>query len=134
MSEWFLEAANHTCGNFAPEVDEFLESALTPVPSTRVAPPRVQEAALAMECLVEHVIPLARPDDGKVTATMVVGRVVLVHVAPHVFDQEKHVVVPEKLRPMARLGGNTYSQIGDVFDLPRPKIPPAVPPPSSSSS
>jgi len=74
-----------------------------------------------MECVVEHVMPLAN-DAGAVTATLVVGRVVLVHVHEAVYDKDRGVVVPEKLLPMARLGGNTYARLGDIFDLARPKV------------
>lgn len=52
MSDWFVEAANHSCGSFPPEVDEMAAAGLTPVPSVRVAPPRVQESAISMECKV----------------------------------------------------------------------------------
>ena len=121
MSEWFLEAANHTCGNFKPEVNEFDEAGLTPVPSAKVKAPRVAEAALAMECHVLHIIPL-KNDDDKVTSTMVVGKVIKIHVNKHVYDSDNGVIIPEKLRPMARLGGNTYSTLGDIFDLARPKV------------
>ena len=36
MSEWFIEAANHTCGNFDPDVSEWDLSGLTPIPSEQV--------------------------------------------------------------------------------------------------
>lgn len=52
MSDWFVESANHTCGNFPPEVDEMAVSGLTPVPSVHVAPPRLRESAVSMECKV----------------------------------------------------------------------------------
>lgn len=56
MSDWFVEAANHSCGSFPPEVDEMAAAGLTPVPSVRVAPPRVQESAVSMECKVRTVL------------------------------------------------------------------------------
>lgn len=37
MSEWFLEAANHTCGNYDRGVNEIELAGLTPVPSIRVS-------------------------------------------------------------------------------------------------
>lgn len=52
MSDWFVESANHSCGNFSPEVDEMAVSGLTPAPSTLVTPPRVKESAVNMECKV----------------------------------------------------------------------------------
>ena len=38
ISEWFLEAANHTCGPFDPDVDEMALAGLTPVRSTQHVP------------------------------------------------------------------------------------------------
>lgn len=35
MSEWFVESANHTCGNFPPDIDEMAVAGLTPIPSVR---------------------------------------------------------------------------------------------------
>lgn len=52
MSDWFVEAANHTCGSFPPEVDEMKVAGLTPIKSTIVAPPRIKESAVNMECKV----------------------------------------------------------------------------------
>lgn len=52
MSDWFIEAANHTCGSFPPEVDEMALTGLTPAKSTIVSPPRVKESAVNMECQV----------------------------------------------------------------------------------
>ena len=37
ISEWFVEAANHTCGNYDPEVDEVALAGFTAVPSERVS-------------------------------------------------------------------------------------------------
>ena len=36
ISEWFVEAAHHTCGNYDRGVDEVELSGLTPVPSVNV--------------------------------------------------------------------------------------------------
>lgn len=55
ISNWFLEAANHTCGEFERGVDEMQLSGLTAVPSVLIKPPRVKEAAVQMECKLKHV-------------------------------------------------------------------------------
>ncbi|CAM9827034.1 unnamed protein product, partial [Ascophyllum nodosum] len=52
ISEWFVEAANHTSGNFPPQVDEMEAAGLTPLKSIIVSPPRVKESAVNMECKV----------------------------------------------------------------------------------
>jgi hypothetical protein len=36
ISEWFVEAANHTCGNYDRGINEIELSGLTPVPSLKV--------------------------------------------------------------------------------------------------
>lgn len=36
ISEWFLEAANHTCGSYDPSVNEMELAGLSPVPSEKV--------------------------------------------------------------------------------------------------
>ena len=54
IGEWFIEAANHCCGNFDYGEDEMELSGLTPLPSLRVAPPRVAESAVQMECKLRH--------------------------------------------------------------------------------
>lgn len=38
ISEWFVEAANHTCGNYDAGINEFGLSGLTPMASTNVRP------------------------------------------------------------------------------------------------
>jgi flavin reductase (DIM6/NTAB) family NADH-FMN oxidoreductase RutF len=51
ISEWYIDAANHACGMFPPEVDEFNVSGLTKVDDCEVVnAPRVGEAAVTYEC------------------------------------------------------------------------------------
>jgi len=52
MSSWFVDSANHTCGNFPPDVNEMKIAGLTEVPSESVSPPRVGESAINLECVV----------------------------------------------------------------------------------
>lgn len=50
----YLSSANHTCGNFAPDVDEVAVSGLSTLPSSKVRPARIAEAAVHMECQVSE--------------------------------------------------------------------------------
>lgn len=57
-----------------------------------------------------------------------VNQVVMFHVFPGLLDEAgagegKPTMHVEGYKPMARLGGNTYAQLGSVFDLRRPKVP-----------
>ncbi|CAI5512566.1 unnamed protein product [Closterium sp. Naga37s-1] len=123
ISDWFVEAANHTCGPFPPEVDEMERAGLTPVPSVMVKPPRVAESAVNMECVVRHTYDVT-DRDGSVTTTIVLVEVVMFHFSEHVVTRTpntgKLIVDPAKLRPMCRLGGNTYGFVSHLFDIARP--------------
>mmetsp|Transcript_32719 Transcript_32719/g.51025 ORF Transcript_32719/g.51025 Transcript_32719/m.51025 type:complete len:167 (-) Transcript_32719:88-588(-) len=124
MSEWFVESANHSCGPFRQDVDEFHEAGLTPLTSSCVQAPRVGESAVHYECKVHR-----REDfqnkQGVTSTTMVLGEVVRVHVAQECLDMNgagdnNPIVKTDVLQPMGRLGGNTYCRIGSTFDMARP--------------
>jgi flavin reductase (DIM6/NTAB) family NADH-FMN oxidoreductase RutF len=122
ISEWYVEAANHCCGNFDYGDDEMQLSGLTPLPSVKVAPPRVAESAVQLECKLAHTYEV-KDANGKVTTTIVIGRVLMVHVAEAVAGASptgKLIVDVDKLFPISRLGGNTYGRSEGLFDLPRP--------------
>jgi flavin reductase (DIM6/NTAB) family NADH-FMN oxidoreductase RutF len=86
------------------------------VPSQKVRPPRVAEAPAHLECKVLQIIPLG---NGPSAANLVIGEVVLIHVADSVLD-EKGRVDPRKLRTIARLGGDYYCRSTDLFEMKRP--------------
>jgi hypothetical protein len=54
MSAWFVESANHTCGNYDTRINEFQVAGLTQLASEVVKAPRVAESAVHMECLLRH--------------------------------------------------------------------------------
>lgn len=125
MSEWFINAANHTCGNFSPDEDEFDVSGLTRIASLRVKPPRVGESAFHMECKLRHHYDIVNAE-GKVTATAVIGEVVMFHAHEEVLNLEwegKPKIDMQRYQPISRLGGNTYGRTETGFDMPRPDRP-----------
>lgn len=125
MSDWFVEGANHTCGDFPPEENEMELSGLTPMPSDKVKPPRIAESAVHMECKLKQVIEL-EDDDGKVTTDVVIGRVVMFHISEGVYSKSpsgNHCVDSAKLLPISRLGGLDYGRVTEMFHLDRPSVP-----------
>lgn len=50
ISSWYVDSANHTCGNFPPDVNEMEVAGLTAIESDLVKPPRVGESAIHLEC------------------------------------------------------------------------------------
>jgi flavin reductase (DIM6/NTAB) family NADH-FMN oxidoreductase RutF len=61
ISDWFIEAANYTSGDFDRGVDEMALAGLTPVPSVMVGPPRVAESAIQFECKLRQVVEFNDP-------------------------------------------------------------------------
>lgn len=122
ISEWFLEASNHTCGAYDDDVDEMALANLTPVPSEMVAPPRVAESAIQMECKLRSTYDV-KNKNGEVTTTIIIAEVVLFHILKEVAGKSPHgktIVDVNKLRPMSRFGGNIYGTSGTCFEIPRP--------------
>lgn len=124
MSDWYVESANHTCGKFPAEIDEMNVVNMTKILCEKVKPPRIAEASIAMECKQVHSHELLN-HSGKVSGTIVVCEVVMFHIHEGVYTTSpsgKHAVNMEKLRPISRLGGNTYGFVNSTFDLGRPQV------------
>ena len=116
VSEDFAEQMNITSTEFPPEVDEFIESRLTPIPSDLVKPPRVKESHINMEC---KLVTIVRFGEGPGGGSTIFGEVLRFHIADEVLDNFK--IDPDKLHAIGRMGGPTYTRTKDRFDLMRPK-------------
>ena len=115
VGEHVAQQMNQTSGSFAPDVDEFTVSGLSAIPSVKVKPPRVAEAAVTMECVLLQTVPLPRSE-----YTLILGEVVWFHIDDQILD-ERGRVDPVKLAPVARLGGSSwYTTLGRIFEMKRP--------------
>jgi len=94
-----------------PDVSEAAEVGLETAPSTLVAPPRLAEAPVAMECRWERTIAFS-PTGGE----FVVGTVVAWHIREDVLEHGR--ISTDRLRPLGRLAGPRYSLLGAVTELP----------------
>ena len=74
------EAMNQSCAAVPPEVSEFDLTGLTPLPSTRVRPPRVAESPVTFECRSTQILQLQGIDGEKVPTWLILGEVVAVHI------------------------------------------------------
>ena len=115
VSEDIVRQMNETSAEFPPEVDEFEVSGLTPVPSDLVAVPRVKESHIAMECKLRQVVEMSSLPLG---GSLVIGEVVRFHIDDEYFNDYRIDV--DKLRPIGRMAGFTYTRTNDRFDLVRP--------------
>jgi flavin reductase (DIM6/NTAB) family NADH-FMN oxidoreductase RutF len=74
------DAMNHSCAAVGPEVSEFDLAGLTPLASTVVAPPRVAESPVTLECKRTQVLQLQGADGAQAETWLVLGEVVAVHI------------------------------------------------------
>jgi flavin reductase (DIM6/NTAB) family NADH-FMN oxidoreductase RutF len=95
--------------NHPPEADEFMKAGLTPAPCEVVGAPRVEEAGVSMECLLDRVLPLG-------TDHLVIGRMVRFHVRDELYGDNGRIDVAG-LDPLGRLAGN-YTKLETIFELP----------------
>lgn len=117
------EAMNASCAAVGPEMDEFALAGLTPVPSRRVAAPRVGESPVSFECRVTQVLRLKTAEGREVDSWVVFGEVVMVHIARHlIVDGTYRTAAAE---PILRGGGpGDYFKIGEAqkFVMLRPRV------------
>jgi flavin reductase (DIM6/NTAB) family NADH-FMN oxidoreductase RutF len=113
--EALLDLVNATGTGYPPELGEFDEVGVRREPSLTVAPPRVAESPVALECRLHEVRATGN-------CFVVVGEVLHVAVADGVFDGSvpgsPHVDV-RALRPLARLGRDEWGLLGEVREVRR---------------
>ncbi len=104
-TEPLMEKVNLTGTDFPADTSEYDAAGLTREPSVRVAPPRVGESPVAMEC---------RLVDTKTfgICTVVFGQVVHLAVDEAVLRDGRPAI--DLLGPVARLGANEWTTIGTV--------------------
>ena len=122
--EEHAEAITRTSGDWDPDVDEFALAGFTPAPSRVVGPPRVAEAAFALECRLHGSLAIgAAPRE----TTLLLGEVVWLHVRDDVLEDVPtdpatgRYADASRLRPLARLGRNLYTGLGSIRAIDRPK-------------
>lgn len=102
---------------YADGVNEFEKSGLTATPSVQVAPPRVKEAPVQLECKLRDIINYGElPGAGN----MMICEVVLVHVNEAILGSDG-IIDPYKLDPVGRLGKLWYTRAKEgLFEIPNP--------------
>jgi flavin reductase (DIM6/NTAB) family NADH-FMN oxidoreductase RutF len=114
--EELAEKMNATSKELPPGQNEADFAGLTLEKSTKMRPPRVSESPVHLECRVCQIMSIG---DGPIAANLVIGEVLLIHVADSVLDASG-AVDPRKLRTIARLGGDYYCRSTELFEMVRP--------------
>jgi flavin reductase (DIM6/NTAB) family NADH-FMN oxidoreductase RutF len=108
--EALFEHVNATGTDFPHDVSEFDAVGLRREESLRVAPPRVADSPVALECVVQSTLSFG-------DSTIVFGRVVHAVVSDDVMQDGRPEVT--RLRPLSRMGANEWGTHGEIRDITR---------------
>lgn len=98
--------------------NEFIKAGFTELASDLVKPPRVAEAPIQLECLVQEVITLGEKAGA---GNLVLALIKKIHIKEEVLDANKNID-QAKLDLVARLGGDWYARITEenLFKVEKP--------------
>jgi flavin reductase (DIM6/NTAB) family NADH-FMN oxidoreductase RutF len=113
VDEPIAEAMNLCAIDFPPEVDEIEIAGLELTPSLKVAPPRIVQAPVNLECRRYVTLQPARE------RYLVLGEVVMVHVRDGLVDPATLRIDRDAYAPIGRLLGGGYVRTRDRFEMPR---------------
>jgi len=113
-TEELAAAMNATSAELDYGVDELALAQLTRVPSERVAPPRVAESPVSMECRLDRLIEVGRGPNA-----LIIAEVLLWHVRDELVVNGR--LDPHALHAIGRMGGATYTRTRDLFEMKRPR-------------
>lgn len=99
-------------------INEFEKGGFTPIASELIAPPRVAESPVQLECRVRDVITLGDNPGG---GSLIVAEVLLMHIHETLLD-ENNMIHQADLDLVARLGANWYCRVtaDNLFEIPKP--------------
>lgn len=103
---------------YAKGVNEFEKAGFTMETSHFVKPPRVSEAPVQLECVVNQIIPLGENNGA---GNLILAEIKVIHIKEEILDAEGKID-QQKIDLVARLGGNWYSRVTpeSLFTVPKP--------------
>lgn len=118
VSHAMVEQTSLSSTEYTRGINEFTKAGFTQVESMHVAPPRVAEAPVALECRVNDVVALG---EGPGAGNLVICEVVAIHINDSVLDEDGRLD-QDRLDLVGRLGGDWYVRAqGDaLFEVEKP--------------
>lgn len=114
VDEATADAMNQTSAEVKAGESEIELAGLSIEPSQSVAPPRISEAPVAIECKEWSTMAIGQN-------RLVIGLVQRLWVRDGILDPETLLVIPENFAPVGRMEVPAgYCKTGDRFDMPRP--------------
>jgi flavin reductase (DIM6/NTAB) family NADH-FMN oxidoreductase RutF len=113
VSESLAVQTHQAAGDFAPELDEFEITGLTPLPSLLVKPARVKESEINLECRLYKSIEIGDGQAG--SGTLIIGEILVYHIEDRLLVNGR--IDPASLKPVAKLAGTEYTTLGRRFNF-----------------
>jgi hypothetical protein len=103
---------------YSKDVNEFTKAGFTQIPSDIVAPPRVAESPIQLECTVAQIIALGEKAGA---GNLVLAEIKRIHITESVLNANNKID-QAKLDLVARLGGDWYARINEqnLFEVTKP--------------
>jgi flavin reductase (DIM6/NTAB) family NADH-FMN oxidoreductase RutF len=117
VDEAFAEQMNICAVDFPRGESEIAAAGLDLCAGTASPVPRIATAPVALECRHYMTLEVSRE------RRLCIGQVVCLHVRDGIVDPSNLRVDIEAYRPVARLHGNYYARLGEVFQLVRQSYP-----------
>lgn len=114
------EAMNETSAPLDSDESELDRTDLSLIESSTVKVPGIKEALIRFETTLYQHIPI-KNEEGDILTDHFLLKVTDVHIDSSVYDPETEYILPDALKPIARLSGNAYSEIGSIFSVIRPQ-------------
>ncbi len=86
-----------TAKPFPPNVDEFKEAEITPLPGTETKSPRIAESPIQMECVLEKILEL-----GEIPDYLVIGKVLCYHIRDDLIGNND-IIDYSQLKPLGNI-------------------------------
>lgn len=99
-------------------VDEFDLAGVTKAASRHVAPPRVAESPIGIECRAFEIVDVPPQREMDQAVSVVLGRVVMIHARDEFIDATGRLDI-SLVKPLVRLGGLQYAAVEHTFELMR---------------
>ncbi|MDR1605834.1 MAG: flavin reductase family protein [Streptococcaceae bacterium] len=114
-----VELMNQTAASLPKTVSEIDRFGIATEPSQTVRVPSISNAPIRFEAKLFQHLPIEA--HGTIVSHLMLLEITNFAFDETIFDEEKFYVKPEIFQPIARLAGNTYSELGQRFDLERPQ-------------
>jgi flavin reductase (DIM6/NTAB) family NADH-FMN oxidoreductase RutF len=108
--ENLIEKLHLSAVDHPEDVSEVAELELTPLSGKMIGTPRIGEAPVAMECVLDRIL-----EFGRTRAQFIIGRVVYIHIRDGLCADGK--IDTASLRPISRLGGPKYAKLGEIVEM-----------------